>query len=806
MTRYLVSHELSALRRAVSAGHAAMFAIAAKAGAYRLLSADETYDLRRIGKRGAARKVTDARYAQDLIALYASRAAEWAERVAGHERSHQRASTDVAAPHSAPAIARMAAAPAAVALAALATADAGVGVTEVALMPAVAAAQQLASMPLSEVVPITPCARVEDGADDVVGPLGRTPRHARRAAPELGAPRWVAGLQRDHRLPDDALPVVGPEELALMEERLRDYKVAAAVANGESARAALVAQNREPTPANRRRAQRLGARYAKERNIEDARAFRAGAKRTVLTEEMREAIGAFAIMYPTATATGLLFALEKHVADVQSTLAAGRSAGSALLREAIVAGTVRMPSTDTICRALAGFGPDWAMARSKGSEERNRQTRPIKVHEWATRANERWETDHTTLNLTGKQLEGEAWVTTDVYATLVIDAYSRAVMALIISARVPDSMTIAIALRQAVREKDGADGVEPSGTPAVLVMDNGSDFASKQTEAFCAMTGIRQHFCDTYSPDQKPHVERFFDTLKRTLIPLLPGAQGGQEHGDAWSAGRISRLLTVPQIRGEINRWVHDEYQRTPHSKTNEKPVERWRAGAPAQPAIPDRTLDLLLTYTATRRVQRGVVAIGMSGGGTVYFSAPCLRDRTGEDLMLRYNPDDLLSVLAYDASNTHFVGELWNIDDPRTPYPRGAEVSAWYGQRAVVQAKQAGFAQRMAQYHDEVNATDRQRRHHREALEMASDKASRDARQEAMDVDAVEAAAAHAGAMVLEIEGAELRRTLRESAAPTEVQTPVRSAPATPQTSALVDIADALAAEMAAHKHAFSS
>jgi len=803
MNRVHVTHELSELRRQVLRGSAEMFALAAQAGARKLLSTDDIFELRRDGKKGVSRRVTSESYAHDVLKLYAKQAAGLRTRIAEYDDA-------MSVAQSAPSD--------------LATADRSarpmmptpIDVHPTEPAPAAHIAANLTTTPSGKSARCAPPVKrgrtsleTLDGALDLAIPALHSPlmaefamlsaRHSRRSKAEPGAPSWVAGIKRQSRLPDHATPKVSDAEISRMEHGLRDYKIAAAVAGGTSARDALEANGMKPTASNRRRAQRLGIKLRSRGDIKDARAMCAGADRTVLTDDMRATIGTLWLKYPKANAKGILLAIEKHVGDIQKALAKGETSTDALLEDAVVNGTLRMPSTDSIRRAIADLGPGLALLRNRGSEEYARRTRPSLGRIWATRANERWEIDHSQLNITSKTLVDGEWKISDVWATLIIDCYSRAVMALTISERYPDSMTIAIALRAAIRNSDGLDGVEPSGTPELLAMDNGGDLRSKQTAAFCASTGILQHFCKEYCPDQKPHVERFFRTLKEGLLTLLPGVVGGREHGKAWTIGRISRLLTVAQIRGEINRWVHEEYHRIPHSETREKPVERWRVSAPARAPIPERALDLLLVYTVTRRVTRGLISIAEQGQGAACFGAPCLGARDGQELTLRYNPDDRLSVLAYDASNTRFIGELWNVDDERSPYRRPDTLSEWSVNRDALKLGQRTFEARISDYHDEAHATDRQRKNHRDALDAVTDDASREALDVTMDANAQVSAAESMLVQEVEAEREELRRLFTRADSPDEL-------PAASKATTHADADDKLAAEICAVKYAYSN
>ncbi|WP_439644094.1 hypothetical protein [Gemmatimonas sp.] len=308
MRRKRVDSELSTLRRQVQAAHGLMYAAASKAGARKLLSPDDIQEIRRISKPGAPRKVTSIQMGCGLLELYQKKTDEYAARVAAVR------SPDDGAPSSGTGLCTSHS----IETDTLTEDDSASGVSARAALPMEGemggrAESSVASRGARGRIAIDTIGETETGLltrrslmmEEVLAVEALTARYARPSAPERGAPRWVVGVERDPRLPDGAAVPLGADATNKMESKLRDYAIAVAVARGESARQALEKRGLTPTASRRRQAQRLGRKLLANAHIEDARPLRAGATRKVLTNEMRQAILAIAMRYPTANATGI---------------------------------------------------------------------------------------------------------------------------------------------------------------------------------------------------------------------------------------------------------------------------------------------------------------------------------------------------------------------------------------------------------------------------------------------------------------------------------------------------------------------
>ena len=244
-----------------------------------------------------------------------------------------------------------------------------------------------------------------------------------------------------------------------------------------------------------------------------------------------------------------------------------------------------------------------------------------------------WQADHTELDILVKDADGTArrpWL------TIIIDDYSRAVAAYLLSFSAPSAIQTALALRQAIWRKSQA-GWHVCGIPQVLYTDHGRDFTSHHIEQVAADLKIRLIFSGVARPRGRGKIERFFDTLSQVLFSRLPGYSRTQADRKA--------VLSLAGLSGEIETYLIGEYLVTPHSTTGQAPQARWEAGGflPQMPDSLERLDLLLLTVARTRRVQQdGIRFLGMR------YIDPTLAAYVGEEVVLRYDPRDVAEVRVF--------------------------------------------------------------------------------------------------------------------------------------------------------------
>ena len=189
------------------------------------------------------------------------------------------------------------------------------------------------------------------------------------------------------------------------------------------------------------------------------------------------------------------------------------------------------------------------------------------------------------------------WVNTEL--TVAMDLYDRCITGLRlrpIAARSPD---VASVLFQTVTPQTWGwaagspegpyaglpDGIllgDPGGVlPDTIVVDHGKIYLSEHTRSVCERLGISIQPAIPDKPTDKPALERFFRTLRQSLLEHLPGYKGPDVHsrGDRVEAEAFYYVGELEQL---IREWVGRVYHHTAHAGLVD-PLEARTALSPAE-------------------------------------------------------------------------------------------------------------------------------------------------------------------------------------------------------------------------------
>lgn len=223
------------------------------------------------------------------------------------------------------------------------------------------------------------------------------------------------------------------------------------------------------------------------------------------------------------------------------------------------------------------------------------------------RLNQLWESDAT---------PGDIMLAEGRHTVIgMIDVWSRRAKVLV----VPSSKAVAIAalLRRCLLDW---------GVPEVLRTDNGKDFTARHMTRVLESLEIEQDLCPPFTPEMKPHIERFFHTFSHGIVELLPGyighnvAQRKAIESRKSFAERLMKKGTVLDVKlaarkfQEIcGRWIESVYHQDPHgSLDGKRPAEMVRSWtAPVRRIADERALDVLL---APAPQDGGVRKVGKKG------------------------------------------------------------------------------------------------------------------------------------------------------------------------------------------------
>jgi len=284
--------------------------------------------------------------------------------------------------------------------------------------------------------------------------------------------------------------------------------------------------------------------------------------------------------------------------------------------------------------------PDW---RGSHLSVKTRTGKDIAVEY----SNHLWQCDHTWVDLLVVDIEGEIigrpWLTT------VIDTYSRCIMGIRVGFDAPSSQVVALALRHAILPKNyGTEyGLHCQwgtyGKPEYLFTDGGKDFRSQHLKQIGVQLGFTCVLRDR--PSEGGVVERPFGTLNTELFAALPGYVGSNVQQRPEQAEKEA-CLTRRELEKLIVRYIVDNYnQRIDKRMGDQTRYQRWEAGLLATPdLIGERDLDICLMKQTNRSIYRE----GYIRFENLMYQGEHLAGYAGEQVVLRYDPRDITSVLVY--------------------------------------------------------------------------------------------------------------------------------------------------------------
>lgn len=239
--------------------------------------------------------------------------------------------------------------------------------------------------------------------------------------------------------------------------------------------------------------------------------------------------------------------------------------------------------------------------------------------------------------------------------TLILDIFTRAILAFLVSMRPPSSLVTAQALTRAINPKDtwlAQIGIEWMSWPFGGFMrrmhtDRGSDFTAYALAHGCELLNIAHPYRRPGLPDDGGHVERMIGTIQQEMADL-PGKtfsdvvkrQGYDSEGRA--------CLTVDEIERIIATSLY-RYHNTTHSMTGYTPYELWHAHEPYQAPVrfePEQVRCAFLPFEARAKVQQ----YGFRSNYRI-FNAPELSNWIG-----RRHPEDAEFIFASDERDPDWV------------------------------------------------------------------------------------------------------------------------------------------------------
>ena len=258
-------------------------------------------------------------------------------------------------------------------------------------------------------------------------------------------------------------------------------------------------------------------------------------------------------------------------------------------------GAVPIPSKATAYRRLKQLAKG-TYAFGSGKARRSVAERPKGMYGRlrATRPGEFVILDTTPLDVFAMEPVTLRWVPVEL--TVAMDLFDRCIVGLRLQPVSTKSQDVANVLFQAItpqssnptddaagwpfhgvprnvlfgtEEPDGISqqrvGALPACVPETIVVDHGKQYLSAHVVGVCARMGITVQPAIPHKPTDKPTVERFFKTLRESLLQHLPAYKGP----DVYSRGKDiegQAFLYVSELEQIIREWVGTIYHHTKHA------------------------------------------------------------------------------------------------------------------------------------------------------------------------------------------------------------------------------------------------
>ncbi|WP_322067329.1 Mu transposase C-terminal domain-containing protein [Burkholderia ubonensis] len=324
-------------------------------------------------------------------------------------------------------------------------------------------------------------------------------------------------------------------------------------------------------------------------------------------------------------------------------------------------------SKATLYRHVEKLNSYLVTAAREGRTEALKRYRPVFRRLKTKRLNERWEIDHTPVNLLCV-CERTRMVIVRPVLTLIIDAHTRMVMGFHIGARSPGQEEVGWAMQMAMLSKRdllnrlGLGHLEwlARGVAEMIFGDNAWEFHGGATRAGCDELGTSLVYCPRRSPWFKGRVERFMRTIAEQLFHLIPGTTWSNTKDRGEYPSEKLACVTLEELTVFVVRWIVECYQHAPHRGLKGKtPFQAWQESARLTPIyMPADSNQLSIAFSET--VMRPITNSGVTFDHLSYNSSALqlLRHSIPEDekVKVRYFNEQTGFVYVYDARQKEYL------------------------------------------------------------------------------------------------------------------------------------------------------
>ncbi|AYG45050.1 hypothetical protein DV532_12405 [Pseudomonas sp. Leaf58] len=271
--------------------------------------------------------------------------------------------------------------------------------------------------------------------------------------------------------------------------------------------------------------------------------------------------------------------------------------------------------------------------------------------------------DHTRVDMIVVD-EHDRTVIDRPWVSFAICIHTRAIVGFYLSLLPPNSVTVAMLIENCVLPKTAmlaSLGLDASvwpmhGVPEVIHADNAAEFRSEVLKARLKRFGVRVEHRDVGKKHQGGHIERLIGTMMRSHIHFLRGTtySNTQQRGDENSVARAS--ISITALRKFFVCAIH-AYNDRKHPAIKMFPSQKWdeHFGKHSQPRQIDDSLHEGFRYALYPERPKLIRAGGIEMHGRFYY-APCLQNKVREELVVKYDPNDLSRIFVVLEGDGNYV------------------------------------------------------------------------------------------------------------------------------------------------------
>lgn len=210
----------------------------------------------------------------------------------------------------------------------------------------------------------------------------------------------------------------------------------------------------------------------------------------------------------------------------------------------------------------------------------------------------------------------------------------------------------------------------PGGIPDYIIPDNGVEFKNNTLSYICENRKITILPSQKYTPNNKPHIERFFRTLTLSFSQKLKGTTFSNPSARGEYNAKKNSALTFSNLSDALHDWIEDIYHQSPHDGIGRRiPIVYWNEYIKKTPVISmsKDEVDILIRLPKKRIINNGRIQFNhltyyshvLTNERFNKKSVTILIDRTNLIKIYVRDPENKNNFIIADSTNPMYTKDL---------------------------------------------------------------------------------------------------------------------------------------------------